>query len=104
MYREAGPQTAPTIVLLHWFSSSSRGYNTLISLLATRYHVVAPDFPSFGQSDMPSPEVYSDTFDHRAALPDAEIHLLNAGHFALVLCHSKMLGLTTNLCDGGCVL
>jgi alpha-beta hydrolase superfamily lysophospholipase len=38
-YREAGPKDAPTIVLLHGFPSSSRGYSTLIPLLATRYHV-----------------------------------------------------------------
>ncbi len=50
-YREAGPKDAPTIVLLHGFPSSSREFDTLIPLLATRYHLVAPDFPGFGQSD-----------------------------------------------------
>ena len=50
-YREAGPKGAPTIVLLHGFPSSSREYDPLIPLLATRYHVIAPDFPGFGQSD-----------------------------------------------------
>ena len=57
-YREAGPKDAPTIVLLQGFPSSSRGYATLIPLLATHYHIVAPDFPGFGQSDAPSPAVY----------------------------------------------
>jgi alpha-beta hydrolase superfamily lysophospholipase len=47
-YREAGPKDAPTIVLLHGFPSSSREFDTLIPLLATRYHLVAPDFPGFG--------------------------------------------------------
>jgi pimeloyl-ACP methyl ester carboxylesterase len=54
-YREAGPREATTIVLLHGFPSSSREFDTLIPLLATRYHVVAPDFPGFGQSDAPPP-------------------------------------------------
>ena len=49
-YREAGPKDAPTIVLLHGFPSSSREFDTLIPLLATRYHLIAPDFPGFGQS------------------------------------------------------
>src|SRR5271154_2408103 len=52
-YREAGPKSAPTIVLLHGFPSSSREFDTLIPLLATRYHLIAPDFPGFGQSDAP---------------------------------------------------
>jgi len=57
-YREAGPKNAPTIVLLHGFPSSSREFDTLIPLLATRYHLLAPDFPGFGQSDPPLPSSY----------------------------------------------
>jgi alpha-beta hydrolase superfamily lysophospholipase len=60
-YREAGPQNAPTIVLLHGFPSSSREFDTLIPLLATRYHVLASDYPGFGQSDAQA--------RHRAAGP-----------------------------------
>jgi hypothetical protein len=58
-YREAGPKDAPTIVLLHGFPSSSREFETLIPLLATRYHLIAPDFPGFGQSDAPPPSSYA---------------------------------------------
>ena len=65
-YREAGPKDAPTIVLLHGFPSSSREFDTLIPLLATRYHLVAPDFPGFGQSDAPPPSSYAYTFDYLA--------------------------------------
>ena len=54
-YREAGVSSAPTIVLLHGFPSSSREFDSLIPLLATRYHLVAPDFPGFGQSEAPAP-------------------------------------------------
>jgi hypothetical protein len=46
-YREAGPKDAPTIVLLHGFPSSSREFDTLIPLLATRYHLIAPGLPGF---------------------------------------------------------
>ena len=69
-YREAGPRQAPTIVLLHGFPSSSREFDTLIPLLATRYHLIAPDFPAFGQSDSPPPASYSYTFDHLAKTTD----------------------------------
>ena len=44
-YRQAGPKDAPAIVLLHGFPSSSRELDTLIPLLATSYHLIAPDFP-----------------------------------------------------------
>jgi pimeloyl-ACP methyl ester carboxylesterase len=65
-YREAGPKSAPAIVLLHGFPSSSREFDTLIPLLATRYHLIAPDFPGFGQSDAPPPSSYVYTFDNLA--------------------------------------
>jgi pimeloyl-ACP methyl ester carboxylesterase len=65
-YREAGPKNAPTIVLLHGFPSSSREFDTLIPLLATHYHLIAPDFSGFGQSDAPPPSSYVYTFDNLA--------------------------------------
>ena len=65
-YREAGPKDAPTIVLLHGFPSSSREFDTFIPLIATRYHLIAPDFPGFGQSDAPPPSSYVYTFDNLA--------------------------------------
>jgi pimeloyl-ACP methyl ester carboxylesterase len=70
-YREAGPKNAPTIVLLHGFPSSSREFDTLIPLLATHYHVIAPDFPGFGQSAAPPPSSYSYTFDQLAKTTNA---------------------------------
>lgn len=76
-YREAGPKDAPTVVLLHGFPSSSREFDTLIPLLATRYHLIAPDFPGFGQSDAPPTSAYAYTFDHLAQTTD---HLLEALH------------------------
>ena len=74
-YREAGRKDAPTIVLLHGFPSSSREFDTLIPVLATRYHLIAPDYPGFGQSDAPPPSAYAYTFDHLARTMD---HLLTA--------------------------
>ena len=65
-YREAGPQNAPTLLLLHGYPSSSRMFATLIPLLADRYHVVAPDYPGFGASDAPPASEFHYTFDHLA--------------------------------------
>jgi pimeloyl-ACP methyl ester carboxylesterase len=53
-YREAGDKGAPAVVLLHGFPSSSHMYRNLIPALADSYHVIAPDLPGFGLSDMPS--------------------------------------------------
>jgi pimeloyl-ACP methyl ester carboxylesterase len=66
-YREAGPADAPTVVLLHGYPSSSRQYDSLIPLLADRYHLIAPDYPGFGQSDAAPASRYRYTFDHVAA-------------------------------------
>jgi pimeloyl-ACP methyl ester carboxylesterase/ketosteroid isomerase-like protein len=65
-YREAGPKGAPTVLLLHGFPSSSHMFRDLIPALADTYHVVAPDYPGFGLSGMPSPTEFSYTFDHLA--------------------------------------
>jgi pimeloyl-ACP methyl ester carboxylesterase len=61
-YREAGDANAPTLLLLHGFPSSSHMFRDLIPLLAERFHLVAPDFPGFGQSDMPGRKDYEYTF------------------------------------------
>src|SRR6516164_9258120 len=65
-YREAGSKTAPTILLLHGFPTSSHMFRNLIPALADRYHVVAPDLPGFGFSDAPDRKQFSYTFDHLA--------------------------------------
>ena len=53
-YREAGDKSAPTIVLLHGFPTSSHMYRKLIPLLAKNFHVIAPDYIGFGYSDAPN--------------------------------------------------
>lgn len=65
-YREAGDKNSPTILLLHGVPSSSRMYDALIRKLGTRYHLIAPDYPGFGNSDAPSPASFAYTFDHLA--------------------------------------
>ena len=84
-YREAGPKDAPTIVLLHGFPSSSREFDTLIPLLATRYHLIAPDFPGFGQSDAPPPSSYAYTFDHLAETTSGLLAQLNVNKCSFFL-------------------
>src|SRR6202034_2120695 len=52
-YREAGAADAPALLLLHGFPSASHMFRDLIPLLADRFHIIAPDLPGFGRSDMP---------------------------------------------------
>jgi pimeloyl-ACP methyl ester carboxylesterase len=61
-YREAGDEDTPAMLLLHGFPSASHMFRGLIPRLSERFHVVAPDFPGFGQSDMPSRNGFSYTF------------------------------------------
>ncbi len=61
-YREAGDEDAPAMLLLHGFPSASHMFRDLIPRLSDRFHIVAPDFPGFGQSDMPSRNGFSYTF------------------------------------------
>lgn len=63
-YREAGDASAPNIILLHGFPSSSHMYRDLIPALADRFHVIAPDYIGFGQSDAPSATEFDYTFDN----------------------------------------
>src|SRR5271155_4375691 len=84
-YREAGPKDAPVIVLLHGFPSSSRMYDTLIPLLATRYHLIAPDYPGFGQSDAPPPSSYVYTFDNLAKTIDDLLERLKVNEYTFYL-------------------
>lgn len=70
-YRESGPQDAPAILLLHGFPTSSQMFRNLIPLLADDYRVIAPDYPGYGHSSMPSREAFSYTFDNLAAVIDA---------------------------------
>ena len=67
-YREAGPDGAPAVVLLHGFPASSFMFRDLIPRLAGRYHVIAPDHLGFGLSDAPADDEFGYTFDALAGL------------------------------------
>ena len=82
-YREAGPKDAPHVLLLHGFPSSSHMFRDLIPALADRYHVVAPDYPGFGHSDMPAPDAFAYTFDHLADVIDAFTTRVGLDRYAL---------------------
>src|SRR4029079_3510926 len=84
-YREAGPANAPAIPLLHGFPSSSRMFDTLMPLLADRYHLVAPDYPGFGNSDAPAPEKFTNTFDASADVVGAFTEALHLDRYALYM-------------------
>ena len=65
-YREAGNPNSPTILLLHGFPTSSHMFRNLIPLLAGEFHLIAPDYPGFGDSSMPKVNEFEYSFDKLA--------------------------------------
>jgi pimeloyl-ACP methyl ester carboxylesterase len=84
-YREAGPQDAPAVLLLHGFPSSSHMFRNLIPMLADKYHVVAPDFPGYGESSTPSPNDFEYSFERLASVTEKFAEKLNLSSCALYL-------------------
>ena len=82
-YREAGDPAAPTILLLHGFPSSSHMFRDLIPRLADRYHVVAPDLPGFGFTEVPASAKYVYNFENLAKTVDAFTKVLGLNRYAL---------------------
>jgi pimeloyl-ACP methyl ester carboxylesterase len=82
-YREAGPANAPVVLLLHGFPTSSHMFRDLIPSLADRYHVIAPDYPGFGQSEAPDRAKFTYTFEHLADLMDGLMGQLGAQRYAM---------------------
>ncbi|MGW1208272.1 alpha/beta fold hydrolase [Streptomyces sp. NPDC002499] len=82
-YREAGPQDAPVVVLLHGFPTSSFMFRDLIPLLADRYHVIAPDHLGFGLSDAPTVDDFDYTFDALADLTSGLLGQLGISRYAI---------------------
>src|SRR5205823_9449253 len=84
-YREAGPKSAPTILLLHGLPSSSRMFEPLFARLSDRYHLVAPDYPGFGHSDWPDPKKFAYTFDHYAEILNRFTEALGLSRYSLYM-------------------
>ena len=82
-YREAGDARAPALVLLHGFPASSHQYRNLIPALADKFHVIAMDYPGFGNSDMPDPEKYPYTFDRTSQVVEAFLQKKDVTSFGL---------------------
>ena len=82
-YREAGSKDMPTLLLLHGFPTSSQMFRNLIPALADRYHVVAPDYPGFGNSSMPSVTEFDYSFDNLAKIVDRFTQKLELRHYSL---------------------
>jgi pimeloyl-ACP methyl ester carboxylesterase len=80
-YREAGPENAPVVLLLHGFPSSSRMFRDLIPRLSDTYRVIAPDYPGFGHSGVPDRASFSYTFDGLANIVDHLLDQLHVDHF-----------------------
>jgi pimeloyl-ACP methyl ester carboxylesterase len=82
-YREAGATGAPVLLLLHGFPSASHMFRDLIPLLADRFHIIAPDLPGFGQSDMPPRSDFTYTFDRVADVIDRFTEVIGLKRFAI---------------------
>jgi pimeloyl-ACP methyl ester carboxylesterase len=99
-YREAGPKTAPTILLLHGFPTSSHMFRNLIPELADQYHVVAPDLPGFGFSDAPERKEFRYTFENLAKTIDGFTKSIGLERFAIyVFDYGAPVGLRLALAD-----
>lgn len=84
-YREAGQPGRPVILLLHGFPSSSHMYRHLLDQLSDRYHLIAPDYPGFGNSAMPDQASYNYTFDQLSVTMEKFIDALSLKKFSLYI-------------------
>lgn len=82
-YREAGASDKPAVLLLHGFPSSSHMFRELMPELAGDFHLIAPDFPSFGQTESPDREHFTYSFDHLAKIVDKFTEAVRLTRFAM---------------------
>ena len=82
-YREAGPANAPTILLLHGFPTSSHMFSNLVASLSDRFHLVAPDYPGFGNSAQPGMDEFEYTFDNLAKVMEGFVDKLGLQRYSL---------------------
>ncbi|KAF8937589.1 Alpha/Beta hydrolase protein [Dissophora ornata] len=82
-YRESGDKSRPTILLLHGFPSSSFQYRNLITHLAPKYHIIAPDLPGFGFTEVPDSLAFKYTFANLATIIGAFLDILSITRFSV---------------------
>ncbi|MBR8836857.1 MAG: alpha/beta hydrolase [Stigonema ocellatum SAG 48.90 = DSM 106950] len=82
-YREAGSRDNPTILLLHGFPTSSHMFRNLIPALADKFHLVAPDYPGYGNSSMPTVNEFDYTFDRLAEIVEKFIAAIDLKKYSL---------------------
>lgn len=82
-YREAGDPSKPTLLLLHGFPASSHMFRNLMPALADTFHLVAPDYPGFGQSSAPSVQEFTYTFDNLAVVIDKFTDMIGLKNYSL---------------------
>lgn len=82
-YREAGDPSKPTILLLHGFPTSSHMFRNLMPAMADKFHLVAPDYPGFGQSSAPSVQEFTYTFDNLAVVIDKFTNTIGLKNYSL---------------------
>jgi pimeloyl-ACP methyl ester carboxylesterase len=82
-YREAGSPENPSVLLLHGFPTSSQMFRNLMPQLASRYHLVAPDYPGFGESSSPPMDKFEYTFDNLASVVDKFTEALKLERYSL---------------------
>ena len=84
-YREAGLKTAPTLVLLHGYPTSSHMFRNLIDSLSGKYHLIAPDYPGYGRSEQPPLANFEYTFDNFAKIIGTLLEKLEISKYSLYL-------------------
>ena len=82
-YREAGNPNYPKLVLLHGFPAGSHQYRDLIRSLSDKFHVIAPDYPGFGESDIPDPAFYNYTFEGISRVVEHFLQAKGFDHYGL---------------------
>ena len=80
-YRECGGDDKPVLVLFHGFPSASHMFRDLMPMLEDRFHLIAPDYPGFGQSESPDRDQFAYSFDHLAEVMDAFLEKLGIERF-----------------------
>ena len=98
-YREAGSPSSPAILLLHGFPTSSNMFRNLIPRLAGSFHVVAPDYPGYGQSSMPDHKAFEYTFENLAKIIDGFVESIGLNKYSMyVMDYGAPIGIGSHFC------